>query len=125
MRRPVSWGGNLGQLGEIICPNPVQALWGLRTGSLDPRPVLRCTVAPTGGLVNRASPGACLSPAPPAKGLRAQVGGVMVLPENWVHLLMGVKPKDRAKLKIRRTRFYYYLQQVSRTLWIFPKAVSP
>ena len=44
---------------------------------------------------------------------------MLLLLENWVHFLVGVKPIDTTKPNPRRR--IYYLQQVRRTLRIFPK----
>ena len=46
------------------------------------------------------------------------------LPKNWVHLLVGIKPKDTIKPKTGR-RKGSLLAQVRRTLRIFLKAGSP
>ena len=48
-----------------------------------------------------------------------------MLPENWVHLLVGVEPIDTTKPKMGRRRIYYDFQQVRGTPGTFPKAVSP
>ena len=49
---------------------------------------------------------------------------VSMLPQNWVHLLVGVEPKDTTKPKLRRRKDL--LPAASRgTPGIFPKAVSP
>ena len=49
---------------------------------------------------------------------------LLLLPKNWVSLLVGIEPIDTAKPKIGR-RKDYYLQQIRRTPGIFSKAVSP
>ena len=48
---------------------------------------------------------------------------LVVLPKNWVWLLVGVKRQNQARLK--EGRIYYCFQQIKTTLGIFPKAVSP
>ena len=47
---------------------------------------------------------------------------VLLLPEYWVHLLIGVEQKIQPSPRAGKGRTYY-LQQVRRTLGIFPKAV--
>jgi len=49
---------------------------------------------------------------------------VNLLPENWAHLLVGVRPNETRKPKIER-REDSLLFQVRRIAVIFPKAVSP
>ena len=48
-----------------------------------------------------------------------------VTKKKWVCLLIGIKPKDTQPSHRWREGRIYYLQQVRRTLGIFPKAISP
>jgi len=48
---------------------------------------------------------------------------IIMLPENWVRVLVGVKPKDTTKPKIRRKDLLLLAASKERT-GIFPKAVS-
>ena len=47
----------------------------------------------------------------------------LILPKNWAHLLVGVKPKTQPSQRSGERKIYY-LQQVRRTPGIFAKAVS-
>ena len=72
------------------------------------------------------APGSCVwisleATWPPLYLLEGKI--VNLLPENWAHLLVGVRPNDTTKPEIKR-REDSLLFQLRRTPVIFPKAVS-
>ena len=48
-----------------------------------------------------------------------------LLSENWICLLVDVKPLYATKLKIRKRKYLLLLAASNENTWIFPKAVSP
>ena len=59
-----------------------------------------------------------------ARGPNHKRQSIIMIPQNWVHLLVGIKPKDTTKPKSRKRKDLLFAK-VRGTPGIFPKAVSP